>query len=61
MEMYNRVWPLIEAGKLKPIIHTVVRIDIVEDNIQLPLEEVVKAHTMMEKNEQIGKIVLTME
>ena len=33
MEMYNRVWPLIEAGKLKPIIHTVVRIDIVEDNI----------------------------
>lgn len=30
MEMYNRVWPLIEAGKLKPIIHTVVRIDIVE-------------------------------
>lgn len=25
MEMYNKVWPLIEAGKLKPIIHAVVR------------------------------------
>lgn len=24
MEMYNKVWPLIEAGKLKPIIHAVV-------------------------------------
>ena len=27
----------------------------------MPMEEVVKAHTMMEKNEQVGKIVLTME
>lgn len=27
----------------------------------MPLDEVVRAHTMMEKNEQIGKIVLTME
>ena len=29
--------------------------------MQMPMEEVVKAHTMMEKNEQVGKIVLTME
>ena len=50
MEMYNKVWPLIEAGKLAPLIHAT-----------LPLDEVVRAHTMMEKNEQIGKIVLTME
>ena len=28
---------------------------------KVPLDEVVRAHTMMEKNEQIGKIVLTME
>ena len=27
----------------------------------MPMEEVVRAHTMMEKNEQVGKIVLTME
>ena len=27
----------------------------------MPLDDVVKAHTMMEKNEQVGKIVLTME
>lgn len=26
MEMYNKVWPLIEAGKLKPIIHAVVSV-----------------------------------
>lgn len=30
-------------------------------NGKVPLDEVVRAHTMMEKNEQIGKIVLTME
>lgn len=27
MEMYNKVWPLIESGKLRPIIHAHVRID----------------------------------
>lgn len=27
----------------------------------MPMEEVVRAHTMMEKNEQVGKIVLTLE
>lgn len=30
MEMYNKVWPLIEAGKLKPIIHAVVRFELRE-------------------------------
>lgn len=24
MEMYKKVWPLIEAGKLRPIIHATV-------------------------------------
>ncbi|KAK8816805.1 hypothetical protein WA577_002202, partial [Blastocystis sp. JDR] len=50
MEVYKRVWPLIETGKLSPLIHAT-----------MPLDDVVKAHTMMEKNEQVGKIVLTME
>ena len=27
----------------------------------MPFDDVVRAHTMMEKNEQVGKIVLTME
>lgn len=60
MEMYEKVWPLIEAGKLAPLIHATVGHG--EDgNGKVPLDEVVRAHTMMEKNEQIGKIVLTME
>ena len=25
MEMYKKVWPLIESGKLRPIIHATVR------------------------------------
>lgn len=33
MEMYNKVWPLIEAGKLKPIIHAVVRFELREWHI----------------------------
>ncbi|MGZ5105191.1 MAG: NAD(P)H-quinone oxidoreductase [Usitatibacter sp.] len=44
----EKVWPLIEAGKIKPIIHAT-----------FPLEEAAKAHEMMEGGEHIGKIVLT--
>ena len=66
MQMYEKVWPLIESGKLRPIIHATVgrerkRVNLECYNMQMPLDEVVRAHTMMEKNEQIGKIVLTME
>lgn len=60
MEMYEKVWPLIEAGKLAPLIHATVGHG-EEGDGKVPLDEVVRAHTMMEKNEQIGKIVLTME
>ena len=60
MEMYEKVWPLIEAGKLAPLIYATVGPGEGSDG-KMPLDEVVRAHTMMEKNEQIGKIVLTME
>lgn len=43
----KHVWPLLSAGKIKPIIHVV-----------LPLEEAAKGHAMMEAGEQIGKIII---
>lgn len=48
-ELVAEVWPLIESGKVAPVIHTV-----------LPLEEVVEAHRLMESSHHIGKIVLTL-
>ncbi len=42
------VWPLLTAGKIKPIIHCT-----------LPLEQAAKGHAMMEAGEQVGKIILT--
>lgn len=46
--LQKHVWPLLSAGKIKPIIHTT-----------MPLEHAAKAHAMMEAGEQIGKIILT--
>lgn len=43
-----KVWPLLEAGRLKPVIHTT-----------LPLAEAAEAHRLMESNRHIGKIILT--
>ena len=42
-----KVWPLIGAGKIKPVIHATFR-----------LSEAVKAHLLMESGAHIGKIVL---
>jgi NADPH2:quinone reductase len=47
-ELREQVWPLIEAGKIKPVIHKV-----------FPLEDAAAAHTLMESSEHVGKIVLT--
>jgi len=44
----EQVWPLIEAGRLRPVIHAT-----------FPLHEAAQAHAMMDAGEQIGKIVLT--
>jgi NADPH2:quinone reductase len=43
-----RVWPLLEAGRCKPIIDSV-----------FPLPEAAKAHQRMESSAHVGKIVLT--
>ena len=41
------VWPLLESGVLKPLVYA-----------SFPLEEVQKAHAMMDAGEQVGKIIL---
>ncbi|CAH1693339.1 Putative PIG3 family NAD(P)H quinone oxidoreductase [Hyphomicrobiales bacterium] len=43
-----RVWPLIETGAVRPVIHTV-----------LPLAKAAEAHRLMEADAHIGKIVLS--
>jgi len=44
----ERVWPLIEAGKIKPVVYKT-----------FPLAEASEAHKLMETSQHIGKIVLT--
>jgi NADPH2:quinone reductase len=46
-ELRARVWPLLEAGKIKPVIYKV-----------FPLEEAAAAHALMESGEHVGKIML---
>jgi NADPH2:quinone reductase len=43
----EQVWPLIESGRVRPVIHSV-----------LPAAEAAQAHALMESNQHIGKIVL---
>ena len=44
----ERVWPLLAQGRIKPVIHRV-----------FPAGEAAAAHTLMESNQHIGKLVLT--
>lgn len=46
-ELRERVWPLVESGKVKPVMHS-----------QFDLADAAKAHTLMESSDHIGKIVL---
>nr|WP_198983388.1 NAD(P)H-quinone oxidoreductase [Herbaspirillum sp. ASV7] len=46
-KLREHVWPLIEAGKIKPVIHQ-----------RFPLEQAAQAHAMMEGSTHIGKIML---
>jgi NADPH2:quinone reductase len=41
------VWPLIEAGRIKPVIHTV-----------FPAAQAAQAHALMESSQHVGKIML---
>jgi NADPH2:quinone reductase len=46
-ELRDRVWPLLDAGKVAPIIHSV-----------FDFEDVGSAHRLMESSDHIGKIML---
>jgi putative PIG3 family NAD(P)H quinone oxidoreductase len=46
----EKVWPLLESGKVRPIIHAT-----------FPLAQASDAHRMMESSQHIGKIVLSDE
>jgi len=43
----DKVWPLLEAGRVRPVIHAT-----------FPIVEADKAHALMESSQHIGKIVL---
>ena len=45
----ERVWPLIEAGRIKPVVHAT-----------FPLAQAAQAHRLMESSAHIGKIMLTL-
>lgn len=47
-EILDNVWPLLETGQIKPIIHKT-----------FPLSDAAAAHTLMEESSHIGKIVLS--
>ena len=48
-ELYEKVWPFIESGQIKPVIHEV-----------LDISETERAHQIMEDNQNIGKLVLSL-
>jgi NADPH:quinone reductase len=47
-ELKAKAWPLIEAGKVKPVIHQV-----------FPASKAAEAHALMETSTHVGKIVLS--
>ena len=46
--LLENVWPLLDYGQIKPIIHAT-----------FPLREAAQAHALMESGQHIGKIILT--
>jgi NADPH2:quinone reductase len=43
----REVWPLLEAGTIKPVVYRT-----------FPLDDAAAAHRLMESSEHVGKIVL---
>ena len=49
-ELVQNVWPKIESGAVKPTIYKV-----------LPITEAEEAHAILERGENVGKVVLTVK
>ena len=49
-ELVERVWPKLESGEIKPTVYKV-----------LPMSEAEEAHGILERGENIGKVVLTLK
>lgn len=47
-ELYEKVWPKIESGEIRPIVDTV-----------FPIEEVASAHELIASDNTVGKVVLS--
>jgi NADPH:quinone reductase-like Zn-dependent oxidoreductase len=47
-DVREHMWPLIEMGKVRPVVHTV-----------LPMAEAGEAHRLVESSEHLGKVLLT--
>ena len=47
-QLKDKVWPLLEAGRCKPVIHATY-----------PLAQAAEAHRLMESSAHVGKIILT--
>lgn len=50
LALREKIWPLIEAGRIQPVIHAV-----------FPLAQAAQAHALMESGTHIGKIVLAVD
>lgn len=48
--LYEEVWPLLEVGRIKPMLHKT-----------FPLQQAAQAHALMESGAHSGKIVLVMD
>lgn len=49
-DMERELWPAVEAGEIRPVIHTT-----------LPMEKVEEAHAILRNGENTGKVILTIE
>lgn len=49
-ELTERVWPKIESGAIRPFVHKI-----------FPIAGVTEAHAVLDRNENIGKVVLLIE
>jgi len=47
-DLVEKLWPVIESGSVRPLIYKT-----------LPMADAATAHAILERNENIGKVILT--